>query len=109
MFGNNANMQEMMAKLQEMQGVVEKSKERLNAIFVKGETADGSIRFIMDGNRKLQEITIKDTTILTPQNSQKIEELLLEAFNKALENANNVNEGEMKNTAFGMFPGMGGM
>jgi nucleoid-associated protein EbfC len=60
MFGNNANMQEMMAKLQEMQGAVEKSKERLNAIFVKGETADGSIRFIMDGNRKLQEITIKD-------------------------------------------------
>jgi nucleoid-associated protein EbfC len=108
MFGNN-NMQELMAKAQEMQTAVEKSKERLNSIFVKGETEDGSIRFVMDGNRKLQELTIRDTSILTPENGRKLEDLLIDAFNKALENANHINDGEMKNTAFGLFPGMGGM
>jgi DNA-binding YbaB/EbfC family protein len=93
MFGNN-NMQELMAKAQEMQAAVEKSKERLSSIFVKGETEDGSIRFIMDGNRKLQEVTIRDTAILSPENSRKIEDMLMEAFNKALENANHTNDGE---------------
>jgi DNA-binding protein YbaB len=33
--------------------------------------------------------------------------MLEQAFNKAIENANSVNEGEMKNTAAGMLPGLG--
>ena len=52
MFGKN-NMQEMMAKLQEMQGAVSESKKRLENIYVKGETDDGNIRFVLDGNRKI--------------------------------------------------------
>ena len=50
MFGKN-NMQEMMAKLQEMQGAVSESKKRLENIYVKGETEDGNVRFVLDGNR----------------------------------------------------------
>ena len=59
MFGNK-NMQEMMAKMQEMQGAVEDSKKRLETICVKGEAFDGKVRFVMDGNRKLQDLFIDD-------------------------------------------------
>lgn len=105
MFGKN-NMQEMMAKLQEMQGAVSESKKRLENIYVKGETDDGNIRFVMDGNRKLKEITIKDE-VLKADKKELIDDLVT-AFNKAIENADHVNENEMRNTAFNMFPGMGG-
>ena len=105
MFGKN-NMQEMMAKLQEMQGAVSKSKKRLENIYVKGETEDGNVRFVLDGNRKLKEINIKDDAF----NGDKDELIddLITAFNKAIDDADHVNENEMRNTAFNMFPGMGG-
>jgi len=105
MFGNG-NMQEMLAKMQEMQKGVEESKERLNNIFVKGESEDGKVRFVMNGNRVVKDVRI-DESLLSPSSKEELEKLLESSFNKALENANSVNEGEMKNTAMGMLPGMG--
>ena len=34
-------------------------------------------------------------------------ESMIEGFNKAIEDADHVNENEMKSTAFNVFPGMG--
>ena len=105
MFGNK-NMQEMMAKLQEMQGAVEDSKKRLETICVKGDAFDGKIRFVMDGNRQLQDLFIDDELYNNTSKEDIIEQLVL-AFNKAVKNADHVNEGELKNTTFNMMPGMG--
>ncbi len=99
-------MQEMMAKLQEMQGAVSESKKRLENIYVKGEADDGNIRFVLDGNRKVKEITINDDAF--KGDKEELIDDLITAFNKAIEDADHVNENEMKNTAFNMFPGMGG-
>ena len=104
MFGKN-NMQEMMAKLQEMQGAVSESKKRLENIYVKGETEDGNVRFVLDGNRKLKEINIKDDAF--KGDKDELIDDLITAFNKAIDDADHVNENEMRNTAFNMFPGMG--
>jgi len=105
MFGKN-NMQEMMAKLQEMQGAVSESKKRLENIYVKGESDEGNNRFVLDGNRKVKEITINDDAF--KGDKEELIDDLITAFNKAIEDADHVNENEMKNTAFNMFPGMGG-
>jgi DNA-binding YbaB/EbfC family protein len=105
MFGNN-NMQELMAKMQEMQVAVEDSKKKLETIFVKGESDDQRVRFIMNGNRVVSDVRI-DESLLGPEHKVALERMLEQAFNKAIENANSVNEGEMKNTAAGMLPGLG--
>ena len=105
MFGKN-NMQEMMAKLQEMQGAVSESKKRLENIYVKGESDEGNNRFVLDGNRKVKEININDDAF--KGDKEELIDDLITAFNKAIEDADHVNENEMKNTAFNMFPGMGG-
>ena len=104
MFGKN-NMQEMMAKLQEMQGAVSESKKRLENIYVKGETIDGNVRFVLDGNRKVKELTIKDEA-LKGDKDEFIDDLIT-AFNQAIDDADHVNENEMRNTAFNMFPDFG--
>ena len=104
MFGNQ-NMKDMMSKLQDMKGVVEDSKKRLENIYVKGDAMDGKIRFVLDGNRKLKELFI-DQEIYESLEKNRLIEALVEGFNKAIENADHVNENEMKSTAFNLFPGM---
>ena len=105
MFGNQ-NMQDMMAKLQEMQGAVEDSKKRLENIYVKGDAFDGKLRFIMDGNRQLKEFHL-DEAIFKNSSVNEFKQELIEAFNKAIKDADHVNENEMKSTAFNIIPGMG--
>lgn len=99
-------MQEMMAKMQEMQGAVEDSKKRLETICVKGEAFDGKVRFVMDGNRKLQDLFIDDE-IYDAKSKDEMITALLDAFNQAIKNADHVNESELKSTALNIIPKMG--
>jgi len=105
MFGNQ-NMKDMMSKLQDMKGAVEDSKKRLENIYVKGDALDGKVRFVLDGNRKLKELFI-DEEVYKNMEKEDFIESMIEGFNKAIEDADHVNENEMKSTAFNVFPGMG--
>ena len=105
MFGNQ-NMKDMMSKLQDMKGAVEDSKKRLENIYVKGDAMDGKVRFVLDGNRKLKELYIDEGVYKNVEKEELIESMI-EGFNKAIEDADHVNENEMKSTAFNVFPGMG--
>jgi DNA-binding YbaB/EbfC family protein len=105
MFGNQ-NMKDMMSKLQDMKGAVEDSKKRLENIYVKGDALDGKVRFVLDGNRKLKELFI-DEEVFENMEREELIESMIEGFNKAIEDADHVNENEMKSTAFNVFPGMG--
>ena len=105
MFGNQ-NMKDMMSKLQDMKGAVEDSKKRLENIYVKGDAFNGKVRFVLDGNRKLKELFI-DEEVYENMEKEDLIESMIEGFNKAIEDADHVNENEMKSTAFNVFPGMG--
>jgi DNA-binding protein YbaB len=105
MFGNQ-NMKDMMSKLQDMKGAVEDSKKRLENIYVKGDALNGKVRFVLDGNRKLKELFI-DEEVYENMEKEDLIESMIEGFNKAIEDADHVNENEMKSTAFNVFPGMG--
>ena len=98
-------MKEMMSKLQDMKNVVEDSKKRLENIYVKGDSLNGKIRFVLDGNRKLKELFI-DQDVYDNLEKDSLIEALVEGFNNALKDADHVNENEMKSTALNMFPGM---
>ena len=105
MFGNQ-NMKDMMSKLQDMKGAVEDSKKRLENIYVKGDALNGKVRFVLDGNRKLKELFI-DEEVYKNMEKEDFIESMIEGFNKAIEDADHVNENEMKSTAFNVFPVMG--
>tara|TARA_B110000495_G_C22769038_1_gene450114 strand:- start:33 stop:350 length:318 start_codon:yes stop_codon:yes gene_type:complete len=104
MFGKN-NMQEMMAKLQDMKGAVDNSKKKLENINVKGESQCKRIRYVLNGNRKIIDLTIDDE--LLKSDKDELIDLLIVAFNKAIDDADHVNENELKSTAQNMFPEMG--
>jgi DNA-binding YbaB/EbfC family protein len=102
MFGN------MMEKLQKMQQTVEESKARLENVSVKGESASGLIEVIVSGNRKVKDVKI-DESILKNAPKEEVEELLLVAINKAMEQAEKIWETEMKTAASGILPGLSGL
>tara|TARA_B110000196_G_C20832449_1_gene514382 strand:+ start:265 stop:582 length:318 start_codon:yes stop_codon:yes gene_type:complete len=104
MFGKN-NMQEMMAKLQDMKGAVDNSKKRLENVHVKGESQCKRIRYVLDGNRKIKDLKIDDQ--LLKSDKEELIDLLIVAFNKAIDDADHVNENELKSTAQDMFPDLG--
>lgn len=92
-----------MGKLKEMQAQAEETKKRLDNITVVGEAYEGQIKVTMTGNREVRDIHIDPKLA---GNAEQLQDMMLVAFNRALEKANNVNETEMQNAAKSFLPGM---
>jgi DNA-binding YbaB/EbfC family protein len=94
-----------MGNIGPMKEVMDKTKQKLDTITIKGEVEGGLIQVLVNGNRRVTEIFI-DQSILDAGDKEAIEELVLTATNKALEQADSVNELEMANAARSLMPGM---
>ena len=101
MFGK---LGDMMGKLQEMKQKADEIKSKLDDIVVKTEGAGGDIKIEITGNRKLKTIEIAPS--LQHGDKEELEEQLLVALNKAIEEADKINEQEMKKAASGLLPGL---
>ncbi len=102
MFGNMLN-KKMMEK---MQVQMEEVKSKLGNISVTGESENGNIKVIANGNRLLNSIELNDEFYKNATKEQ-LEDLILTAANRALEQAERVEKSEMNHAAMGMLPGMG--
>lgn len=102
MFGNMLN-KKMMEK---MQGQMEEVKSKLGNISVTGEAENGNIKVVANGNRLLNSIEINNEFYQNATQEQ-LEDLILTAANRALEQAERVEKSEMSHVAMGMLPGMG--
>lgn len=101
-------MFDMLGKLGEMKTKMEAVKKRLDDITVTGEGAQGQIRIDLSANRKVRGITIDDRFLNTPHKAEFMAQLVL-ALDKALENANNVSEAEMKAAGKDLLPNIPGL
>jgi len=97
---------DLFGKLQEAQQKMEEGKARLSHVMVDGEAGDGAVKVVVTGNREVKNITIADH-LLTADNKEELEDLLITALNRAMKNAENVWESEMKGLAGGMLGGLG--
>lgn len=99
MFGN------LMDKLQDAQGDVNK---RLESMIVEGSAENGKVRVAINGLKKIQQISIADEFFIQGD-KEAVEELVMLACNRAIEQAERLHESEMKNLAGTMMPGLSGM
>lgn len=103
-------MFDMMGKIAEAKKKVEEAKQKLEHISVSGESGNNKVKVIADANRKVKEVTIAGD--LTDYDKEELEDLLTVAVNKAIENANAVQEAELSAAAKDVMPnipGMGGL
>tara|TARA_B110000046_G_scaffold68708_1_gene76753 strand:+ start:2270 stop:2578 length:309 start_codon:yes stop_codon:yes gene_type:complete len=100
-------MLDMMKKLQEAQRQMKEIKGRLDTITVSGYSKNKEVVARANGNRKILGIEIAPDTNL--ENKVALENHVLEAVNNSLNEAEKVNESEMKSAAGSMMPAMGGL
>lgn len=101
MFGK---LGDMMDKLQEMKQRADEIKNKLDDTVIKTEGAGGDIKIEISGNREIKSLSISDA--LQHGNGQELEKQLLVTLNKAIKEADKVNEAEMKKAATGLIPGL---
>lgn len=97
---------DLFGKLQEAQQKMNETKERLKNITVAGEAGNGAVKVVVTGNREVQSLEV-DPSLLQTDKKEELEDLLITALNRALKNAENTWETEMKDVAGGMLGGMG--
>ncbi len=101
-------MFDMLGKLNEVKKAMDDIKSRLDTISVDGEAGEGSVKVIMNGNRKVTSVKISDK-LLHIDRKEELEELIELAVNRANEKAQNVSETEMKAAGKGILPDIPGM
>ena len=89
--------------MEKMQGRMEEIKLKLNNITLTGEAEN--IKVVANGNRLINNIEI-DADFFKTANKEQIEELIVLAANRALEQAERVEKSEMSHAAMGMIPGL---
>jgi nucleoid-associated protein EbfC len=98
----------MFDKLFEAQQKAGEVKKRLDAITVSGTAEGGNISVTANGNKTILSININDD-FFKNADREELEELLVVAVNKALEQADNVSQSEMSALTKDMFGGLGNM
>jgi DNA-binding protein YbaB len=98
----------MFDKLMQAQQKAGEVKQRLDAIMVTGVAEGEKITVNANGNKVVQSITIDDD-FMKEADKEQLEELLVIAINKAMEQADNVSQSEMAAMTKEMFGGLGGL
>lgn len=92
-------------KLQEAQQQMNEGKQKLANKTIDGDAGDGAVKVTVTGNREVKMISI-DNQLLSPERKEELEDLLITALNRALQNAEQMWEEEMKGLAGNMLGGM---
>jgi nucleoid-associated protein EbfC len=98
----------MFDKLFEAQQKADEVKKRLDSITVLGMAEGGKITVTATGNKVMQAINI-DEEFFKSADKEQLEELLIVAINKAMEQADNLSKSEMAAMTNDLFGGLGNL
>ena len=98
----------MFDKLTQAQQKIEEIKQRLDTISVTGEACGGMIKITATANKDFKEMTIHPN-FLANASKEEMEEVIIVAINKTLEQADRISQTEMEVATRGMMGGLGGL
>ena len=96
----------LMGKLGDMKSKMAEVKTRLSSVTVKGESSDGQVSVIMDGNKVVKDVIVSYE--LSNTEKEELQEMILQATNRAIVQAEKMYEAEMAASAKNFLPGFGG-
>ena len=102
------NMQGMMKQIQKMQEAVTRIQQELETKTVVGESGGGMVKVTANGKQHLTAIAI-DREVVNPADIEMLEDLILAAANKALDDAGKLAQEEMAKATNGMLPNIPGL
>lgn len=102
------DMMGMMGKMKELQAKMKEAQDNLKNITVEAESGAGMVKAKANGQRKLLKLEIDDT-LLKPENAEMLSDLVVAAVNKALDEAAEKGQEELKKQTSGMMPNIPGL
>lgn len=102
------NMAGMMKQIQKMQEKMSQVQEGLETKTVLGEAGGGMVKVTANGKQHLVKIEI-DKEVVNPEDIEMLEDLILAAANKALDEAGKMAQEEMSKVTSGMLPNIPGL
>jgi nucleoid-associated protein EbfC len=102
------NMSGMMKQIQKMQERMAKVQQELEARTVVAESGGGMVKVTANGKQQIMKIQI-EKEVVNPDDIEMLEDLVLAATNKALEDAARVAQEEMSKATSGLMPNIPGL
>jgi nucleoid-associated protein EbfC len=102
------NLQDMMAKVQELQGRVSDVQAKLGELETTAEVGGGMVSVTMNGRQEVRKITL-EKSVVTPEDIELLEDLILSAVNKAIDQSKKMAQEEMGKATSGMLPNIPGL
>jgi len=103
MFGK---MFDIVGKLEEAKKNVAEAKDRLDHVLIDGVAGNDMVKVTVTGNRAVKSIQIADEAM---QDKEMLEDFLILALNKALDEAGKMQEAELKKAATDALPNIPGL
>jgi nucleoid-associated protein EbfC len=102
------NMSGMMKQLQKVQEKIARVQEELESKTVIAEAGGGMVKVTASGKQQIVKIRI-DREVVNPEDIEMLEDLVLAATNKALQDAGKMAQEEMSKATSGMMPNIPGL
>jgi len=102
------NMAGMMKQIQKMQEKVQQVQEELEQKTVVGEAGGGMVKATVNGKQRLTALAIEQE-VLNGEDREMLEDLILAAVNKALEESQKMAQEEMARVTSGILPNIPGL
>ena len=102
------DMMKMMGKVKEMQARLKEAQDNLEKITASGEAGAGMVKAIANGKKKLIGLEI-DPSILNASDNVLVQDLVVAAVNKALDEAEVKAKEELKKSTEGILPNIPGL
>ena len=102
------DMMGMMGKVKEMQARMKEIKDGLVTITAEGESGAGLVKALVNGAKQVVTIDI-DPSLLKESDKVILQDLIVAAVNKAMQNVDERTQQELKKKTEGLLPNIPGM
>jgi DNA-binding YbaB/EbfC family protein len=101
------NMMDMFGKVKEFQARMKEAQASLNTITESGESGAGMVRVTVNGLKQVVRLNI-DQDLIRPDDREMLQDLVVAAINKALENVEPKIKAHLQKATEGLLPNLPG-
>jgi DNA-binding YbaB/EbfC family protein len=102
------NMQNMMKQMQKLQQKIDQVQAELEHKTVSAEVGGGVVKATANGKQQIIKLEI-EREVIVPDDKEMLEDLVVAAVNKALEDASKMASEEMSKATAGLVPNVPGL
>jgi DNA-binding YbaB/EbfC family protein len=102
------DMMKMLGRMKEVQSRLQQAQNNLVHLKATGESGGGMVKATANGKKQLLQIEI-DTTLLKAEDQTILQDLIVAAVNKALDEAEQLAREELRKSTEGLLPDIPGL